>query len=837
MNKKIAFIITYTNEYICKDRINYINNLYVPDGYVVDIIKIKKEKGINIIEKYNDIIQKNNAKFKVYLDENITIVNNNFINSILGIFENNKKIGIIGVKGSKKLPSSTCFEDSCEKYGKVFTCVEGSMKCEAYIEISDDYESVQAVYGGIMITQYDILWRSDTFTSLHFSSLAQCLEFESCGYKTVVPKQIDPWCIEDLKKNTDREYYDFEKEKFLKEYSKKVFPLVSILIPTYNRPEYFELALRSAINQTYKNIEIIIGDDSTDEETEILMSYYLNNYENIKYYHNEENLGQFKNDIKLYNMAEGKFINYLMDDDLFEERKIEKMMNYFVQDVNEEISIVTSHRAIINEDGKQIKVFGEMDKYIKETSIISGFNIGNFMLKANCKCIGEPTTAMFRKNKLKEPFGVLNERKYGCNVDQASWFNLLQQGKCVYIAEVLSYFRIHKEQQQNSNNMKLLGVLDYSHSVLTLRTKGFLQNEEECVKALKKVNQYCKLVYCEIKSSDGDGEFIEGLKQLKENLNMIQNELSILLNKKDSLPLVSILIPAYNQTNYLKEALESAIKQTYDNIEIIIGDDSTNTEVEEFIKPYLEVFSNIKYFRNERLNIENDFGYSNTVNCFKKSSGEYVNFLLHDDLFSVEKIDKMMKYMLRDTNIKLVTSKRERIDSKGNILSGGANDIFKFDGDKQFNGKEAIKFILRNCNNFIGELTTVLFRRDAIKDEEINCLNKIRLAGIGDVANWISILKNSNMIFISEVLSYFRTYDEQNSKNNNVQIQGINSWYKAIKFSYEDGLIETDKEYKENVYNWIRKFIYVLDLKEKCIIEDWIIEDFKKNIYEALEIL
>lgn len=150
MNKKIAFIITYTNEYICKDRINYINNLYVPDGYVVDIIKIKKEKGINIIEKYNDIIQKNNAKFKVYLDENITIVNNNFINSILGIFENNKKIGIIGVKGSKKLPSSTCFEDSCEKYGKVFTCVEGSMKCEAYIEISDDYESVQAVYGGIM---------------------------------------------------------------------------------------------------------------------------------------------------------------------------------------------------------------------------------------------------------------------------------------------------------------------------------------------------------------------------------------------------------------------------------------------------------------------------------------------------------------------------------------------------------------------------------------------------------------------------------------------------------------------------------------------------------------
>ncbi len=45
-------------------------------------------------------------------------------------------------------------------------------------------------------------------------------------------------------------------------------PLVSVLIPTYNRPRYFEEALCSVLEQTYPNIEIIVGDDSTNEETE-----------------------------------------------------------------------------------------------------------------------------------------------------------------------------------------------------------------------------------------------------------------------------------------------------------------------------------------------------------------------------------------------------------------------------------------------------------------------------------------------------------------------------------------------------------------------------------------
>lgn len=62
----------------------------------------------------------------------------------------------------------------------------------------------------------------------------------------------------------------------------KNVPLVSILIPTYNRPHYFKIALESALAQTYSNIEIIVGDDSTNNETEkLIYRDYLHKHKGV----------------------------------------------------------------------------------------------------------------------------------------------------------------------------------------------------------------------------------------------------------------------------------------------------------------------------------------------------------------------------------------------------------------------------------------------------------------------------------------------------------------------------------------------------------------------------
>ena len=207
-----------------------------------------------------------------------------------------------------------------------------------------------------MITQYDIPWREDIIDGWHFYDLSQCMEFMKKSYSVVVPNQIKRWCLHDCGLVSINDFDEY-RNIFLKEYGKELFPLVSILIPTYNRPEYFKLALESAINQTYPNIEIIVGDDSTNNDTEELIKDYMERYDNITYYHNNRNIGQYDNDIKLLNMCNGRYVNFLMDDDLFALNKIEKMMHYFINYEDEEISLVSSNRVQINEYGEEKESF------------------------------------------------------------------------------------------------------------------------------------------------------------------------------------------------------------------------------------------------------------------------------------------------------------------------------------------------------------------------------------------------------------------------------------------------------------------------------------------------
>ncbi|MBQ7628766.1 MAG: glycosyltransferase family 2 protein, partial [Selenomonadaceae bacterium] len=83
----------------------------------------------------------------------------------------------------------------------------------------------------------------------------------------------DKWVIDEDSRNN-----------FLNEYSKDLFPLVTVIIPTFNRPKYFKLALESALNQTYRNIEVVVSDNSTEDDTENLMQDYIKNDSRIKYF-------------------------------------------------------------------------------------------------------------------------------------------------------------------------------------------------------------------------------------------------------------------------------------------------------------------------------------------------------------------------------------------------------------------------------------------------------------------------------------------------------------------------------------------------------------------------
>lgn len=92
-------------------------------------------------------------------------------------------------------------------------------------------------------------------------------------------------------------------------------PLISILIPTYNRAKWIGKAIESAMMQDYPNVEIIICDDcSTDNSDEIIRSYCYDS--RIKYFKNEKNLGLIQNFNKVFfDLAKGDYVTLLGSDD------------------------------------------------------------------------------------------------------------------------------------------------------------------------------------------------------------------------------------------------------------------------------------------------------------------------------------------------------------------------------------------------------------------------------------------------------------------------------------------------------------------------------------------
>jgi len=111
-------------------------------------------------------------------------------------------------------------------------------------------------------------------------------------------------------------------------------PLVSIGIPTYNRPKGLVNTLEYLLNQTYKNVEIIISDNCSDEKHNIeqIISGYTAKYDCIRYYRQPENFGPEKNFEFVLTKATGKYFMWAADDDEWNPKFIEELANLLEKD-------------------------------------------------------------------------------------------------------------------------------------------------------------------------------------------------------------------------------------------------------------------------------------------------------------------------------------------------------------------------------------------------------------------------------------------------------------------------------------------------------------------------
>ena len=269
-------------------------------------------------------------------------------------------------------------------------------------------------------------------------------------------------------------------------------PLVSIMIPTYNRPKFFEKTLKSALNQTYKNIEIIVNDNSTNDDTEMLMQKYLVD-KRIRYFRNYKAKSKEANFIPFKEQARGSLLQWCMDDDILAPDKLSKMVPVLRD--NKNITLVTSMRNFIDSDDNIID--NELRYNLNLSEEINGLKgefVGYNTLTRIANFIGEPSATLFRRKDLKNHYWKAESKGLYAISDVAMWLELMEIGNIVIFKEPLSYYRYHVQQEGQIPEVCLLSRMEWKKLIDEYYERGiFLHTREDYLKGLRKMyEEYVK---------------------------------------------------------------------------------------------------------------------------------------------------------------------------------------------------------------------------------------------------------------------------------------------------------------------------------------------------------
>ncbi len=211
-------------------------------------------------------------------------------------------------------------------------------------------------------------------------------------------------------------------------------PLVSIVMPAYNTARYIKEAVKSVINQTYKNWELIIIDDCSPDNTKEIVQSFSDS--RIKYILNSQNSGALVSRNNAIEASSGKFIAFLDSDDVWKEDKLEKQINFMQQN---NFSFTCTHYELIDEHSKKLNILTTAPLRISK----SKFRLWNW-----CGCL----TVIFDA----EILGKTYLENYKIRDDWALWLKISEKSDCHCLAENLAFYRVRDNSQSKSGLINLL---------------------------------------------------------------------------------------------------------------------------------------------------------------------------------------------------------------------------------------------------------------------------------------------------------------------------------------------------------------------------------------------
>lgn len=393
-------------------------------------------------------------------------------------------------------------------------------------------------------------------------------------------------------------------------------PLISVIVPAYNRAAYIADAINSVLNQKDAPwpLEVIIIDDGSTDNTEDIVAKTYGDDDRVQYVKIAQSGGRpaVPRNVGL-KMARGKLIAFHDSDDRWAPDKLKRQIPQFEKDKNLALSYGTAE--IMEGDGK---LTGRL--IISDMDHLAAGEKYETLLADN---VISTLTVVARKDVLKE-VGNFNESKLLSAVeDYELWLRVAAHfpGKIQAIKKPLAYYRQHENNISHASQTKSLVRL----------TNVFTAQADVRLTASQR----------------------NALQARTVNMQLILGQLR---NEPDT-PLVSVVMSVYNGGKFLRPAVESILNQTYKTFEFIIIDDGSTDDTAHVIRSYDD--SRIRFVQRENHGLVYSLNQGVAM-----ARGQFIARMDADDISLPSRLEKQLAALLSDEKIGNVGSFFTYIDEK-----------------------------------------------------------------------------------------------------------------------------------------------------------------------------
>lgn len=248
--------------------------------------------------------------------------------------------------------------------------------------------------------------------------------------------------------------------------------LVSLVIPAFN-PRFFDRALRSALNQQYANLEIIVCDDSRgDEIRQVVESLTGDAALRVRYVRNPQTLGFVGNLLACLDEAKGDFIKFLCDDDQLSPSCIERQAQVLAE--NADINLVLAQRTFWDADDHPLPSRLENSTLSPVCGIFKGDDLLAIFENFPVNFLGGFSNALFRREDVQELMPALTQpgHCFVASLDLALFICLMRRGNMAQLNYVLSVERLHPQRLSRQQSMKDAAEVEKHWLVQMLKVRG-----------------------------------------------------------------------------------------------------------------------------------------------------------------------------------------------------------------------------------------------------------------------------------------------------------------------------------------------------------------------------